>query len=129
MSKLSTSKLFTILFAVLTVVLTIGLIACYRDRGWLSIASAANLAQIFASIFVGLSLLFVAAQLRQQTNLARSSNSQSFVNSVSNFMLAIGSNPELMNLYSTGGDGFEALSREKKVHYRYLVGWWLFSKT
>ncbi|SRR5258707_4351571 len=125
MSKLSTSRLFTILFAVLTVALTIGLIACYRDRGWLNIASAAGLAQIFESIAVGLSLLFIATQLRQQTKLARSSNSQSFVNSCSNFVLAVGSNPELMNLYSTGGDGFEVLSPEKQVQYRYLVSWWL----
>lgn len=139
MSKLSTSKLFIILFAVVTAFLAIGLIACYSNRGWLSIGNAANLAQIFGSIAAGGSLLFIAGQMRQQaaqlqlqttqlelqTSLARASNSQSFVNASSNFVLAIGGNTTLMTLYNSGGAKFENLQSDQQAQYNYLVSWWL----
>jgi len=126
MSKLfRVSNLLTIVFAVLTLILAVGLIACYSNRGWLTIGTAANLSQIFGSIAVGLSLLFIATQLKLQTNLARASNSQSFVNASSSFVLAIGGDAELMKLYDTGGEGYESLGTEKQVQFRYLVGWWL----
>lgn len=125
MSKPTTSTLFLILLASLTAILAGGLIACYWNRGWLTIQNAANLAQIFGSLAVGFSLLFIAIQLRQQTKLARGSNSQSFVNASSNFVLAIGCNEELMKLYSTGGAKFDGFPDDTKAQYRYLVSWWL----
>lgn len=125
MAKSSIPTLFIILFASLTAILAVGLAACYWTRGWLTIQNAADLAQIFGSLAVGLSLLFIAIQLRQQTRLARGSNSQSFVNASSNFVLAVGCNGELMKLYAKGGATFDRLPDETKAQYRYLVGWWL----
>jgi hypothetical protein len=119
------SKLFTIFLAILTVILGIGLAACYRGRGWLSIASAADLASIFESAAVGLSLLFIATQVRQQNKLARASNSQSFVAASSDFVLQVGGSAELMDLYSTGGEKYESLGAGKRAQYNYLVSWWL----
>jgi hypothetical protein len=66
-------KLFTILLAVLSTVLAIGLGACYWERGWLTIDSAADLFSIFASIAVVVSLMFIAYQVEQQARLARAS--------------------------------------------------------
>ena len=119
------SKLVTVLLACVASVSTLGLIACYLNRGWLTIQSAASLAQIFASFAVGISLLFIATQIRLQTQLARGANSQSFVNACSNFVLAVGCNDTIMKLYATGGEGFEVLTEAEKAQYRYLVGWWL----
>lgn len=137
--NLSTSMLFIILLSVLAAILAIGLIACYWNRGWLSIGNAANLATIFGSIAAGGSLVFIAVQMGQQatqlqlqtdqlklqTSLARASNSQSFVNASSDFVLAIGGDSTLMKLYNSGGDGFEKLGAEEQAQYRYLVAWWL----
>jgi hypothetical protein len=125
MSKLTTPGLFIVLLASLNIILVIALAACYWDRGWLSIQSAADLAQIFGSLAVAFSLLFIAVQLRQQTRLARGSNSQAFVSASSSFVLAVGCNPDVMNLYSTGGAKFYELPEEKQAQYRYLVSWWL----
>ena len=125
-------KLFTIFLAILTIILSIGLAACYWNRGWLSIQSAAYLASIFQAMSVVLSLSFIAAQLRQQTisvrqqaELARAANSQSFVGASSSFVLTVGGNADLMDLYKSGGERFETLRDEKQAQYRYLVGWWL----
>lgn len=118
-------KLFIAFLVLLIIILSTGLISCYLDRGWLSFQSAANLASIFASAAVGFSLLFIAFQINRQTELARASNSQSFVAASSNFVLAVGGNPRLMKLYSDGGATFEALASEKQAQYRYLVSWWL----
>jgi hypothetical protein len=125
MSKLSTSALFIILLAFLNVVLFAGLMASYANRGWLSFANAGDMAQIFEAIAVGLSLLFIATQLQQQTRLAKAANSQLLVNASSSFVLAIGSNSDLMKLYATGGRDFDTLKPEEKEQFRYLVGWWL----
>jgi hypothetical protein len=119
------SNLFIIFFSVLTAILGLGLMACYWSRGWLSISSAANLASIFASVAVGISLLFIATQLRQQNKLARASNSQSFVNASSDFVLEIASDCQLMKLYATGGARFEQLTADEQAQYSYLVSWWL----
>src|SRR5207245_10452651 len=78
----STSRLITVLLVCVSALSSLGLIACYFNRGWLTIQNAANLAQIFASFAVGISLLFIATQIRLQTQLARGANSQSFVNVV-----------------------------------------------
>lgn len=118
-------KLFILFLLSLIIILFTGLIVCYLDRGWLSIQSAANLASIFASAAVGFSLLFIAFQINRQTELARASNSQSFVAASSSFVLAVGGSIELMKLYREGGEGFEALGPDKQAQYTYLVSWWL----
>lgn len=118
-------KLFIAFLMILIIILFTGLIFCYSGRGWLSIQSAAQLASIFASAAVGCSLLFIAYQLRRQTQLARASNSQSFVSASSAFVLAVGGDAKLMSLYGNGGEGFESLCTEQQAQYRYLVGWWL----
>ena len=122
MSRLSTSALFIILLAVLNVVLFVGLMASYANRGWLRITNAGDLAQVVESIAVIASILFIATQLRQQTRLAKASNSQLLVNASSSFVLSIGSKPELMKLYATGGRDFDTLKPEEKEQFRYLVG-------
>jgi hypothetical protein len=120
-----TSRLITLLLACIATLSTIGLIACYLDRGWLNSQSAANLAQIFGSLAVGISLVFIAKQVQLQTQLARGANSQSLVNVCSNFVLAVGCSDNLMELYATGGERFESLTDTQKAQYRYLVTWWL----
>nr|AAP58626.1 hypothetical protein [uncultured Acidobacteriota bacterium] len=119
------SRLFTILLAILCLVLGVGLGTCYWNRGWLTISSAADLFSIFASIAVVVSLLFIAFQVKQQTRLARAANSQAFVNIQSDFVLAAGSNQSLMEFYQTGGEKFETLDPSEQARYRYLVAWWL----
>lgn len=125
MSKLSTSALFIILLGFVNVALFLGLLGSYTNRGWLRITNAGDLAQIVESIAVIGSILFIATQLRQQTRLAKASNSQLLVNASSSFVLSIGSKPDLMKLYATGGRDFDALKPEEKEQFRYLVGWWL----
>lgn len=116
------SRLFLILISFL----------CSIDVSWLNIANLSAFFSILASVAVIVSLVFIAQQLtqqtlqvKQQTKLARAGNSQSFVNLASSFVLAIGSNSFLMNLYQTGGDRWSSLSPEEQVQYRYLVSWWL----
>src|SRR5437868_6427622 len=101
-------KIFTFIFALLTAILAVGLVACYWDKGWLSIQSAANLASIFESLAVGFTIFFIAAQLRQQTRLTRASNSQAFVNVSSGFDLMINGNKELVKLWNFGGENYKS---------------------
>jgi hypothetical protein len=119
------SKLFIVLLSSLCVVLAIGLGACYWNRGWLTISSAADLFSIFASLAVAVSLLFIGHQVKQQTRLAKAANSQAFVNVASSFVLAVGSSKELMAFYKCGAETFEKLEESEKARYQYLVAWWL----
>ena len=119
------SRLFLILLSSLCFLVIIGLAACYWHRGWLTIANVKDLFSILASLGGVASLLFIAHQINRQTQLAKASNSQAFVNVASAFVLAVGSNKDLMNFYRTGAANFDTLSEDEKARYRYLVAWWL----
>jgi len=119
------SRLVLILISILLLIVTVGLVACYWERGWLSIANVKDLFSIVASVGAVGSLLFIAFQFNLQSRLAKAANSQSFVNVASNFVLTVAANKELMEFYQSAKDNFQDLSLSDQARYRYLVTWWL----
>jgi hypothetical protein len=132
-------KRFTFVLAVLNGILGIALLACYFQRGWLSLQNAYFLFSILQSVAVVVSLVFIllqleqqsrqleqqSKQLEQQSNLARATNSQSLVATSSNFVLMVATNQVLLDLYRTGGENYSTLDPSQKAQFRYLIVWWL----
>jgi hypothetical protein len=125
-------KQFTFVLAILNVILGVALLACYLQRGWLSLQNAYFLFSILQSIAVVVSLVFIllqlqqqSRQLEQQSNLARATNSQSLVATSSNFVLVVAANQVLLDLYRTGGENYSTLGGSEQAQFRYLIVWWL----
>lgn len=118
--------------ATLTLILFAGLLACYFNRGWISFQNAAYLATILEAIAVSFTFVLIAQQLVSQNKnlefqnqLAKASNSQSFVHQSSSFMLTIVENHDLAELWRVGGAQFETLDASQKMKFKRLVDWWL----
>ncbi|HYK06091.1 MAG TPA: hypothetical protein VE974_30390 [Thermoanaerobaculia bacterium] len=82
------------------------------------------MATVTAAIVTSITLFSILGQLRQQADLARAANSQSFVNISSEFLLHLANDPVLAELWQKGAE-YEQSSVAQKAQYRALVQWWL----
>jgi hypothetical protein len=98
--------------------------ALWSKSGALTIADAGDLATVAAAIVTAITLFSILWQLRQQAELARAANSQSFVNISSEFLLHLANDPILAELWQRGAE-YESFTIAQKAQYRALVQWWL----
>lgn len=120
-----TWRLYSLSITFISVLLLIGLLACYRNKGWLTIENASYLATIGGTVIGAITLISIAVQLRQQTKLARAANSQSFLDKSSTFTLSLLEDNGLLSLWRDGGMNYSSLSSENQSKYKHLLSWWL----
>lgn len=118
------ARLLFILSLIITVLSSVGLIACYMHAGVLSIENASYLATIGGSVVGAVSLIFIAIQLNQQTKLTRAGNSLSFVNLSSDFTSKIINDDALITIWYAGNT-FATFTDVQKLKYKQLIDWWL----
>ena len=80
----------------------------------------ANIGEFLGGIAVIVSLVYLAAQIRQNTNSLRASTFQAATDSVTEFTTLGTDESELSRIYSSGLFGTEALSEHDRIQFYFL---------
>ena len=86
----------------------------------MDLGQLADIGEFLGGVAVIVSLVYLAAQIRQNTNSLRASTFQAATDSVTEFTALLGSDPELSRIYSSGLLGVEALSEHDRVQFYFL---------
>jgi hypothetical protein len=92
---------------------------------FLDLGKAADVATILLSIVVGISVLFIWFQLRQQARLTRVANTQALVGLSSPFNMQLIQDRQTAELWVKGRRDFERMDEVDQYRYRMLLYWWL----
>jgi hypothetical protein len=91
----------------------------------MSLSDLASIAIIVQGIFLVVSVVLVWYQLRENTKLIRTSNTQKLVELSSPFYLQIAQDRELAALWREGAQSLDDLDDIDKERYFSLLTWWL----
>jgi len=80
------------------------------------------LAELVGALGVILSLVYLAFQIRQNTNAMRGAAHESHISRVTNVTLGIGTNPQASELIARGSRDFGSLSHTERAQYRHPMG-------
>lgn len=116
-------KILRILSYIAAPILSILLLLCYMDKGWLSFETAANIATVLEFFVVAISIYFISRQLDQQNNLARASNAQALFELSSPFTLMLLEHDRLADMWREGAKFAE--TDTMVTQYKQLLIWWL----
>ena len=86
----------------------------------MDLGQLANIGEFLGGVAVIVSLVYLAAQIRQNTNSLRASTFQAATDSVTEFTALLGSSHDLSRIYSSGLFGGEALSENDRVQFYFL---------
>ena len=91
----------------------------------MSLNDLASIAIIVQGIFLVVSVILVWYQLKENTKLIRTSNTQKLVELSSPFNLQIAQNRELASLWLQGAQHLDDLDEIDRERYFNLLTWWL----
>ena len=91
----------------------------------MSLSDLASLAIIVQGIFFVVSIYLVWYQLRENTKLVRTANTQKLVELSSPFNLRLAQDRDLTWLWLQGGEGIDNLDTIDRERYFNLLTWWL----
>ncbi|HEY5005335.1 MAG TPA: hypothetical protein VII61_19400 [Ktedonobacteraceae bacterium] len=91
----------------------------------MSLSDLASIAIIVQGIFLVVSVILVWYQLKENTKLIRTSNTQKLVELFSPFNLQIAQNRELAGLWLQGAQHLDDLDDIDRERYFSLLNWWL----
>ena len=91
----------------------------------MSLSDLASIAIIVQGILFIVSIGLVWYQLRENTKLVRTANTQKLVELSSPFNLQLAQNRELTMLWKQGGQGIDNLDEIDRERYFNLLTWWL----
>jgi hypothetical protein len=91
----------------------------------MSLSDLASLAIIAQGIFFIVSIYLVWYQLRENTRLTRTANTQKLVELSSPFNLQLAQDRELTSLWRRGGQDIDGLDEIDRDRYFSLLTWWL----
>jgi hypothetical protein len=80
------------------------------------------LAELLGAVGVIISLVYLAWQIRQNTNALRGTAHEAFVSRFTNLASSIGSSPQASDLLARGHRDYGSLSPSERLQYGYLVG-------
>lgn len=86
--------------------------------------TAANISTVVQAVLVVVSLVLIFVQLKKQTDLARTANTQSLVALVSPFNLELAQNPTMARLWPITETEWEKLNDVEKQQYESMLRWW-----
>jgi hypothetical protein len=90
-----------------------------------SLSDLANGAQIVGAVVVVVSLVFIAAQLRQTTELAKAENVRELTTHTIAFNASLYQDPELLTLWYSFGQNLDAMKPGDRLRYREMLTQWL----
>lgn len=93
----------------------------------ITLADVANIAEVVAALAVVVSLLYLGAQIQQNTRAVRAASYQEVANGVTDFQILIAQNNDLARIYSQGMVNPQKLSPEELVQFEMVIGQ-LFTK-
>jgi hypothetical protein len=80
-----------------------------------------NIGDFLGGIGVVITLIYLAAQIRQNTKSSRTESYQAAVAAISDFTRDVGTNPVASRLLEAGSVDYEALSDEERVQFNLLM--------
>jgi hypothetical protein len=89
------------------------------------LSNIANIATIIESIAVVASVLFIAYQLRQSTQLAKVANTQALVEISSPFNLQLIQDRRMAEFWVRGSQDYEQMDTVDQYRYKSMLIWWL----
>ncbi len=78
--------------------------------------------QIAGVIFVAISIIYLAFQVRQNTAQMRANASQQYLEASKDLNLAIISNPQMASVYRRGVDGMAGLDPDERTQFMFYIG-------
>ena len=90
----------------------------------MDVSRLADLAEIFGSIAVVVSLIYVAIQIRQNTNVTRLTTAQNLSRDIRQALAYIHADDEFAKIYLTGQENIDDLNTHERFRfYVYLAGY------
>jgi hypothetical protein len=83
----------------------------------MSLNDLANLGQVIGAIAVVISLIYVALQIRQNTNAVRSATAQAVHEHFANWYQLVAADAELAQLAASGLRDYSSLSEQERVRF------------
>lgn len=87
-----------------------------------SLSDLGNLAEAIAAVGVVVSLIYLSAQIKQNTKAVRASSYQEVANGISNFQISLAENAELSLIYQKGIEDLKQLSPTELVRFESIIG-------
>ncbi len=91
----------------------------------MSLSDLASIAIIVQGVLFIVSIALVWYQLRENTRLIRTANTQKLVELSAPFTLQLAQNRDLAQLWKRGGQGVDSLDEIDRERYFNLLTWWL----
>ena len=83
----------------------------------MNLTDLANIGQVIGAIAVVISLIYVALQIRQNTNAVRSATAQAVHEHFANWYQLVAADSELSQIVATGLRDYGSLSEEERVRF------------
>ena len=80
-----------------------------------------NLGEFLAAIGTLITLVYLAVQIRQNTNVVRGATYQQVATAFTSVVGDIYRDPELARIFTAGSDGLRSLSKEDRARFHYLT--------
>ncbi|MBK8989371.1 MAG: hypothetical protein IPM39_25475 [Chloroflexi bacterium] len=91
----------------------------------MNLNNLANIATIIEALFVIISVVFIWRELRENTKLSRTANSQSLVELSSPFNMQLIQDRQMAELWVLGSEKYDNMDVVDKYRYKSLLVWWL----
>jgi hypothetical protein len=87
----------------------------------MSLEDLGNIGEFVAAVAVVVSLIYLAIQIRQNTNSFRAATFQDIIREGNAFLRDLSVHPELARIWRSGLESLEALSSEESTRFHYLI--------
>ncbi|MBT6443350.1 MAG: hypothetical protein HOK61_13055 [Alphaproteobacteria bacterium] len=87
----------------------------------MSVVHITAFAEIFGAVAVLVTLIYLARQIKQNTEEIRSSNYHGITDSFNNLSQALAENAELAKVFRNGNENFDNLSDDEKTQFHFLM--------
>ncbi len=78
-------------------------------------------AEVLGALAVLITLIYLAQQIRQNTEEVRSANYHSVTDSFNEINLTLAGNPELARVFRLGNDAYEDLAEDERFQYNFFM--------
>jgi len=121
----SLKNVFQLPVVSIVLIITLVTFVVWYVAAFLDLGKAANVSTILLSIIVGISVLFIWKQLRQQARLTRVANTQALVGLSSPFNMQLIQERRTAELWLRGAHEYGDLDEVDQYRYQMLLYWWL----